>query len=556
MTAPTRVLQVGGAEQCPPDGLPTDDVTRTDTWQAAEALLARERFDALVADLRDPTLLAAVRTARQAERILARLGDGIAVVAADQWVWWANPTFDAWCGGPAVGHNFYDALGATAPAVCPFQSALADQPTADGAPARATAWLRGRNDRILELQVTRLEADPPRFVALCHDTTVLVRKQQTLDALHRAGRELAAIDPGLFADLDVTGRIDLLKVNIRRLIRDLLPYRSIEIRLLDATTGKLVPLLQDGMDAEDTSRELYARPEGNGVTGYVAATGTSHLCPDTAADPRYLPGAVGARSSLTVPLRLGDRIIGTFNVESPHPNDFGEEDLQFADIFSHAVAAALNTLELFNVEKSSGASQSIEAVNREVALPVDDILADATSLLDRYVGHSQDVLERIRKIIGNARLIKQSIAKVGADLAPPPRPAAIRESAAPLRGVRVLVADNDDHVRRSAHQLIGRWGGTVETARDGQEAVTMARLADYDAILVDIHLPDLSGYEAYRKLRQTQPNARIVLMTGFGYDPGHSIVKARQDGCRHVLYKPFRVDQLRDALATLRKDDG
>ncbi|MFO0930553.1 MAG: response regulator [Gemmataceae bacterium] len=310
------------------------------------------------------------------------------------------------------------------------------------------------------------------------------------------------------------------------------------------------------MDALDTSRELYARPEGNGVTGFVAATGTSHLCPDTAADPLYLPGAAGARSSLTVPLRLGDRVIGTFNVESLQPNAFGEEDLQFADILSHAVAAALNTLDLFSAEKSSGASQSIDAVNREVALPVDDILADATSLLDRYVGHSQDVLERIRKIISNARLIKQSIAKVGEDLAPAPRPAAVHAPAAPLKGIRVLVADNDDHVRRSAHQLIGRWGGTVETARAGQEAVTMARLAPYDAILVDIKLPDLSGYEAYRQLRQAQPNARMVLMTGFGYDPGHSIVKARQDGCKYVLYKPFRVDQLRDALATLRKDDG
>jgi hypothetical protein len=41
-------------------------------------------------------------------------------------------------------------------------------------------------------------------------------------------------------------------------------------------------------------------------------------------------------------------------------------------------------------------------------------------------------------------------------------------------------------------------------------------------------------------------------MTGYGYDPGHSLVKARQEGLRHVLFKPFRVDQLRDALMNLR----
>jgi FixJ family two-component response regulator len=40
----------------------------------------------------------------------------------------------------------------------------------------------------------------------------------------------------------------------------------------------------------------------------------------------------------------------------------------------------------------------------------------------------------------------------------------------------------------------------------------------------------------------------LVLMTGFGYDPGHSIVKARQAGIDLVLFKPFRVDQLLDTV--------
>jgi CheY-like chemotaxis protein len=109
-------------------------------------------------------------------------------------------------------------------------------------------------------------------------------------------------------------------------------------------------------------------------------------------------------------------------------------------------------------------------------------------------------------------------------------------------------------VRRSAHALIGRWGGVVETARDGREALTMARLASYDAIVADIRLPDLSGYDVYHALREAQPSARVILMTGYGYDPGHSLTRARQEGLRHVLFKPFRVDQLRTALANLGKD--
>ena len=116
------------------------------------------------------------------------------------------------------------------------------------------------------------------------------------------------------------------------------------------------------------------------------------------------------------------------------------------------------------------------------------------------------------------------------------------------KGLRVLVADNDERVRRSAHALLGRFGCVVETARDGKEALTMARLCTYDAILTDIRLPDVTGYEVYSRLRQAQPRARVIMMTAFGYDPHHSIVKARQEGLRFVLYKPFRVDQLLEAL--------
>src|SRR5207245_1596049 len=139
-------------------------------------------------------------------------------------------------------------------------------------------------------------------------------------------------------------RIELLKLNIRRLTHDLLHYDVIEIRLLDRHTGMLVPLLQEGMTPEAGGRALHAKAEDNGTTGFVAATGKSYLCPDTTTDPLYIIGASGARSSLTVPIISQDELIGTFNVESPKPNAFGEDDLQFAEIFSREIASTLPPL--------------------------------------------------------------------------------------------------------------------------------------------------------------------------------------------------------------------
>jgi CheY-like chemotaxis protein/PAS domain-containing protein len=528
------------------------ETVRAVNWAGGLELLRCQPLDALVANPADAATVDALRTLVQARNILATLPDGVAVVDANLRVRWANPTFESWCGGNVVGRGFYEALGSpdvVGPEFCPFHTALA------GAAPTVATRLHCRGGRAVDLHITPIsEPDSPKplLIALGRDVTALVQQQQKLDALHKAGRELAALSPDQLAEMSVPERVELLKLNIRRFTRDLLHYDVIEIRLLDPQTGRLEPLVQEGMTPLAANRVLMASTEGNGVTGYVAATSRSFLCPDTAAEPLYLSGASGAHSSLTVPLIFQDKVIGTFNVESPRPNAFGEDDLQFAEIFSHEIAAALHTLELLQAEKSSTASQSVEAISREVALPVDDILASATSILERYIGHDPEMADKIRKIIVGARAMKQSIQKVGEDIAPLRPAAGAKESLPPvLKGLRVLVADNDDRVRRSAHGLLGRWGCVVETARDGQEALTMARLSAYDAILADIRLPDISGYEVYRRLREAQPQARVILMTGYGYDPTHALVKARQDGLRFVLFKPFRVDQLRDALASM-----
>jgi DNA-binding NtrC family response regulator len=120
-----------------------------------------------------------------------------------------------------------------------------------------------------------------------------------------------------------------------------------------------------------------------------------------------------------------------------------------------------------------------------------------------------------------------------------------------LAGRRILVVDADEQVRAAAHALLERYGCTVETARDGGEAASMVRAVGdeaYDVIISDIRLPDMSGYQLLLKLQEILETVPLVLMTGFGYDPGHSIVKARQAGIELVLFKPFRIDQLLDTV--------
>ena len=378
-------------------------------------------------------------------------------------------------------------------------------------------------------------------------------EQQKRAAIHQAGQKLADLSPAELADMTIQERIELLKSNILHYSKDLLQFDVVEIRLLDQQTGRLEPLLAEGMQPEAEARILYARPDNNGVTGYVAATGKSYFCSDTTKDPRYLEGCKGAKSSLTVPLMLHDQVIGTFNVESPEPGGFTDTDLQFLEIFSRDVAAALNTLELLVAEKASTAAESIEAIHGAVALPVDDILNDAVSVMERYIGHDADVVERLQRILRNARDIKLAIQKVGEKMTPSTAHAQNRrgDQRRSLVGKRILVVDADDQVRVAAHCLLERNGCIVETARDGAEAASMVRAAGgegYDVIISDIRLPDMSGYQLFLRLSEILDRVPLVLMTGFGYDPGHSIVKARAAGINLVLFKPFRVDQLLDTV--------
>ena len=377
-------------------------------------------------------------------------------------------------------------------------------------------------------------------------------QQQKLAAIHQAGVELADMKPDELAHMTVDERIEYLKSNILHYTKDLLQFDVVEIRLLDHKTGVLEPLLAVGMSSEAAGRVLRAEPRNNGVTGFVAATGKSYLCEDTTEDPLYLEGCEGAKSSLTVPLILHDEVIGTFNVESPEPHAFSESDLQFLEIFTRDVAVAINTLDLLVAEKVNAMVEGVEAIHSAVAMPVDVILNEAVNVMERYIGHEPEVVERLQKILRNARDIKQVIQKVGQKMAPlQAQPVGKHVEKRPaLRGKRILVVDADESVRVAAHNLLERYGCVVETAHNGGEAAYMVRNMQaedgYDAIIADIRLPDMSGHEFMLKLKQFLDPVPLILMTGYGYDPGHNIVKCSQEGLpkNSVLCKPFRLDQL------------
>lgn len=483
-----------------------------------------------------------------ADEIIGSLSEGIAVVDVEERVLWCNPAFRRLVeqGLEPIGSKFFRLFGA--PEIierddCPMQAALRT-----GNPE--VCVLRVEANKYLGMTATPVRDENEvvsRLIILLSDVTNEIQQEQKLKAIYEAGEKLSDLSAQDIQEMGLEERTDLLKYNIIRDLKELLGVRNVEIRLVESGTDMLVPLLSEGMTVDAENRELRISETGQGVTGHVAATGKSYLCRDTRKDSLYLEGAANALSSYTIPLIDQSQLLGTLNVESDSIDAFSVSDRQFLDVYAQNLAQALHTLDLLQAETSRAYHESVDKIWRSVALPVDEILSDATFVLDRYVGHDDDIIRRLRHLIVRARDIRTKIKEVEA-VAPTPTRIQADRPPPPLLDMRILFVDSDEATRRAAHHLLGQWGATVETARDGSEALALARGSNYNLAISDIFLPDMNGYEIFMDLRAIQSNLPIILMTGFAYDQKHSIVKARNEGMSTVLYKPFRADRILDAV--------
>ena len=524
-------------------GWPTDTFDADQEFSGAVVLGAPAR--------RLPALLAF-------ENVLKHLPEGVAVLDSALQIRWCNNRFFELTGRTEadsvspVGLSFHDAFGApqiVGPDFSPFHTALGA-----GTPARTT--YRVGDKAYLDVLAAPVYADgaeyPSLLVVTVRDISAEQLQVEKLKAIHQAGEDLGDLAPEDLASMNIDDRKELLKQKIIQHTKNVLNFETIEVRLLNERTNRLEPLLNLGMTAEAATRELFAEPQENGVTGFVAATGKSYLCRDTGTDQLYLRGAAGACSSLTVPLLHHDRVLGTFNVESTKPNAFSEQDQQFLELFCRDLAVALNTLELLVFERATTATESSTVLLRDAAKPVDEILNDIAWLQTKYVGFDPEAAGRLQRMLKQTRTIRQLIHGVGDKVIPKTAAPVLHQtpSRPKLKQKRVLVADGDESVRQAAHELLARYGCEVETAHNGEEALLMIRSFHYDVVLYDAEMTDMHLIEALTQIRDIHPHLPVILMKGFGYDGAHRMVKARQMGFRLALYKPFRLDLL---LAELEK---
>lgn len=107
---------------------------------------------------------------------------------------------------------------------------------------------------------------------------------------------------------------------------------------------------------------------------------------------------------------------------------------------------------------------------------------------------------------------------------------------------RVLVVDDERSVRRAIHATLSALGFDVEEASGGEQAVSCIRTDRYDAILLDINMPDMGGIETCRAIRRLSPRLPIVMVTV--RDNEDDKIEALDAGADDYVTKPFHVREL------------
>src|SRR5207302_5053086 len=116
--------------------------------------------------------------------------------------------------------------------------------------------------------------------------------------------------------------------------------------------------------------------------------------------------------------------------------------------------------------------------------------------------------------------------------------------------MRILIAEDETIIRLDLRSLLEQAGFEVcAEARDGEEAVALAREHEPDVAIMDVKMPRLDGIEAARRILDERP-IPIVMLTAYGQ--AELVSRAVEVGVFGYLVKPFRESDLLPAIATAR----
>jgi DNA-binding NtrC family response regulator len=111
-----------------------------------------------------------------------------------------------------------------------------------------------------------------------------------------------------------------------------------------------------------------------------------------------------------------------------------------------------------------------------------------------------------------------------------------------VSNTKILIVDDELIMRESLAGWLERDGHSVQTAASGEAALEMLKNTRFDIFLVDIKMEGISGLDVLRKIKESDPDAEVVMITAYGSIP--SAIEAMKDGAYDYMLKPFDPNEL------------
>jgi PAS domain S-box-containing protein len=229
----------------------------------------------------------------------------------------------------------------------------------------------------------------------------------------------------------------------------------------------------------------------------------------------------------------------------------GEIAVSLAHEINNPLECITNNLDLLEQSNDGCLSAAEHAVERE-----------RLEIIRNCVGRVQEIVRRLdemaRKGVYQTRdyLQGRRMTDLGSREASAKEPqqdgAAIRQW--PLTGMSVLVLDDDPTVVTSLADLLRAERCIVYTAVRPSNALALLRNVKIDAVISDVVMPEMDGYEFYMRVKEELPQLPVILMTAYYYDKDHIIKRSRLKGLENALFKkPVNPTKLRQVLLQSRQ---
>ena len=267
----------------------------------------------------------------------------------------------------------------------------------------------------------------------------------------------------------------------------------------------------------------------------------------------------GLESMICVPIFSRDELWGLLAAFSREKSRFREEDGRIITLFGgqigqllellsqsvkdnldEVLVPILGSIELMNLRYGDRgtvtASEVLEAQNQFRRRILSYIANLEQGSLEKMAGEEEAKAEKIKLPSGHELSVEEIITIKGDEnLAPNTK--------------KVLVIDDQPIVTDLLVSVLERMDYQSQVASCGKEGLEMFEKDRFDLVITDLGMPDISGWEVSRAVKQKRPDVPVVVITGWGVDPDPGKVKDSQVDL--IITKPFQVDQLEKTIRDL-----